>query len=1057
MHKLLQNKRLIGTTSIVVVLLVVAGVFGFRSIASAGIFDFFGNAAAEGTALVLGGFIALLVQLIGGLVVNLMYMVLAVAQYNQFLASTAVSYGWVVVRDVVNMGFVVVLLAIAIGTILQQQQYNYSQTLPKFLAAAILVNFSKTICGLFIDAAQIVMMTFVGAFSQAGGGNFAVLIGLNRLLTLTVFGSDEVRYDGLAALSGLVLALIFVSLALIVIGVMVAILVIRIIALWFLIILSPAAFFLMSLPNDRGYASKWWDQFINYLLVGPVMAFFLWLSFTIVSVAQGTINDSNDIYIATELGVHFEDRKWLATQIQQGATSGLSTLGGMAGYILGIGLLMGSLMAAQQLSSVGGSIAGGALSGFKDYMQGKRGPFNPIRTAREVGSGLAGRWEKRRKERVERLTDRVQGAIGVVSTVGRATGQRLYRGAMQTEAGQAVARGYRQVEQGLDRAIQVSTGALTGGHFELGFGRDFRGRIEEQKRTAAGEADTNRHASGTLRADVIQRQNMVHADKLERDDLRQQALAARAAGQIPLATTLENTATARQTRIDLNNQVIEQHNASANDHDNLAQAADTRALFATLRKGFAGFFGASLRTAALGWTGAGAAALGGAAAGALPGNLMAAAVVGPSQINRLGRWGEVQNVEANEAQAHAVDANAKKHSGKSNDEVRDMLSEVKPGYNQTPEERMGLIKHLLENEGFREQEMPSVRRMMYGEGANQGTIDSIEPIIESKYPTQALRPMDPGRRQELLRRGVLKPESATVEFITDDLIDDLMDPTVRKMGDWIKNSPATVRNRLQELLRLRLTAMQAPAAVAAGGPAAPVTRNAAGDVTGLNEGYGRFLSNYANSGGDMNELLALNADGSAGAGHTGFHGAILDGITRDSRYSQSLLGFSPGALSNPGGEILTRVPEMAHDAFSKLQSDGPDGFADKSGASTRAKAFAGAVINMPQPAAAVALAAAAAAATAAVAAANANVSATATVAATTNANSAAVAANPTSTAADIAAAAAAATTAAADAVAAAAAATAAHTASVAATAAANQANAHLNNLQDTARRAMGKG
>ncbi|MDP2630088.1 MAG: hypothetical protein Q8P56_01650, partial [Candidatus Uhrbacteria bacterium] len=258
MNRIFKDKRLIGTTSIIVVLFVVVGVFGFRTQVDALIFDFLTDVGAKGLGIFFGGLIATLIWVLGGLLVNLMWFLLAIAQYNQFLASTAVTTGWVVVRDVVNMGFVVVLLAIAIGTILQQQQYNYSQTLPKFLAAAILVNFSKTICGLFIDAAQIVMMTFVGAFSQAGGGNFAALLGLTRLLSMVYGGGgglDTVKSNDTQALMGMVLALIFVSLALIVIGIMVAILVIRIIALWFLIILSPAAFFLMSLPNDKGYSS----------------------------------------------------------------------------------------------------------------------------------------------------------------------------------------------------------------------------------------------------------------------------------------------------------------------------------------------------------------------------------------------------------------------------------------------------------------------------------------------------------------------------------------------------------------------------------------------------------------------------------------------------------------------------------------------------------------------------------------------------------------------------------------------------------------------------------
>ena len=64
------------------------------------------------------------------------------------------------------MFFVVVLLIIALATILNQEKYSYKTWLPKLILMAVLINFSKMICGLIIDVAQVVMMTFVNAFKD---------------------------------------------------------------------------------------------------------------------------------------------------------------------------------------------------------------------------------------------------------------------------------------------------------------------------------------------------------------------------------------------------------------------------------------------------------------------------------------------------------------------------------------------------------------------------------------------------------------------------------------------------------------------------------------------------------------------------------------------------------------------------------------------------------------------------------------------------------------------------------------------------------------------------
>ncbi|MFH2104651.1 MAG: hypothetical protein ABII72_00235, partial [Parcubacteria group bacterium] len=69
--------------------------------------------------------------------------------------------GWGITRDVLNMFFVISLLVIAFATILRIETYQYKALLPKLIYAALLVNFSKTIAGVFIDFSNVLMMTFI--------------------------------------------------------------------------------------------------------------------------------------------------------------------------------------------------------------------------------------------------------------------------------------------------------------------------------------------------------------------------------------------------------------------------------------------------------------------------------------------------------------------------------------------------------------------------------------------------------------------------------------------------------------------------------------------------------------------------------------------------------------------------------------------------------------------------------------------------------------------------------------------------------------------------------
>src|SRR5680860_214359 len=216
----------------------------------------------------IGSIAAGLVSVLGWILAKLMGILVYIAQYNNFTNSAVIINGWRVARDVANMFFVVVLLIIAFGTILQLENYNYKKWLPKLILMAILINFSKTICGLLIDVSQIIMLTFVNAFGKMGPGSLTNMLGLADWQSFTE--TETVEKWSVAA--AYVLAVLYAFIALATVAAMVAMLVMRIVMIWVYVVLSPFAYLLAAFPGGASYASQWWKEFTKNLIVGPILA-----------------------------------------------------------------------------------------------------------------------------------------------------------------------------------------------------------------------------------------------------------------------------------------------------------------------------------------------------------------------------------------------------------------------------------------------------------------------------------------------------------------------------------------------------------------------------------------------------------------------------------------------------------------------------------------------------------------------------------------------------------------------------------------------------------------
>jgi hypothetical protein len=325
-----------------------------------GVFALTGNALALGEspfAGLLSEILNVIVGWMGKLILALFDVLVGrLAPYNAFVDSNAVTTGWVLARDIANMFFILVLLAVAFGTILKIEALNYQKILPKLLVMAVVINFSKTICGLIIDFGQVVMLTFVNAFSAAAGGNFLNAFGLGQLLNISLQATTDLEtINDWHVTAAYLLAVVMMTVVLIVI-------------LWVLTILAPVAFLAGGFPVGKASAaySTWWDNFVGAVIIGPILAFFLWLAL-LVAGGGNLQSEFPEQYAQAEA-----EREAVAGlgEVGGGETYFITeggTTGSITSFIIATALLLAGLMAAQQTGGLAGQFAGtvaGKVKGF---------------------------------------------------------------------------------------------------------------------------------------------------------------------------------------------------------------------------------------------------------------------------------------------------------------------------------------------------------------------------------------------------------------------------------------------------------------------------------------------------------------------------------------------------------------------------------------------------------------------------------------------------------------------------------------------------------------------
>ena len=265
----------------------------------------------------------------------------------------------------------------------------------KFILAAIFVNFSRTICGLIIDAAQVVMTTFVNGVAATAGGNLINAFHADSIMSLSnCIDPQGINPQNIFMAS--VAALVFTVMMLTTMVVYLVILLFRMISLWVLIVLSPIAFVASVIPQTQKYASEWWKEFGNNVLSGPLIIFFLWLAFVTVGagdvhrqIADKSYNSLPDSsLIQGENSAAIQEISQVGTKDNQAAgITSVMTWDSMANFFIAIAMLMVGAKKAQELGVMGASMMGKVADFGKKAAIFATGAATGIWAARQVGRG----------------------------------------------------------------------------------------------------------------------------------------------------------------------------------------------------------------------------------------------------------------------------------------------------------------------------------------------------------------------------------------------------------------------------------------------------------------------------------------------------------------------------------------------------------------------------------------------------------------------------------------------------------------------------------------------
>ena len=205
------------------------------------------------------------------------------------IAKRGITQAWEAVRGLINMFYLLILVFLAITTILRVNQFNDKKLFFKVIVSAILVNFSMAITLVVIDFSNLIMVYFASAIQNLDLINTF----FNNIGMADNFLGNKNTSWFLAAGANMIEFIINIVIAVMVLFTAISLL-IRLVAYWVLIILSPLAFFSIAVPGSSSF-NEWREKLIHYSFYGPIMLFFIWLALALSSYLKDAFTHAEGI------------------------------------------------------------------------------------------------------------------------------------------------------------------------------------------------------------------------------------------------------------------------------------------------------------------------------------------------------------------------------------------------------------------------------------------------------------------------------------------------------------------------------------------------------------------------------------------------------------------------------------------------------------------------------------------------------------------------------------------------------------------------------------------
>ncbi len=268
----------------------------------------------------------------------------------------AINQSWTIIRDICNLLFIFGFVYIGIKTILDSDDSGTKSLVAKIIIGALLINFSLYFTKVVIDVSNFLATEI---YTQATGGastitprgdiglQFANQLGIGSLYK-TAGTAEFKNVTGGGMLWFYIMGAIFLLITTFVLAAGAILLIIRFVALIFIMIFSPILFAGTIFPKTQGAVEDLWGKLISYSFFAPVYFLLLFISLKITGATTATLRGDTPMSSGMA-GTQFE------------------SFGVILNFLIIIMFMIMSLLAAQKMSIAGGSQAikfGNTLRGY---------------------------------------------------------------------------------------------------------------------------------------------------------------------------------------------------------------------------------------------------------------------------------------------------------------------------------------------------------------------------------------------------------------------------------------------------------------------------------------------------------------------------------------------------------------------------------------------------------------------------------------------------------------------------------------------------------------------